>query len=420
MAANAADEKPASIARKDTRGNQPWSESLRNSLKNQMNMWLHRHRGRRLAAHLAALLLGPLLVAGAALGADLSKIALPAGFHIEQFASVDNAREMALGGVHDGRGVIYVGSFEAGDVYALEFADNKVVAKHLIAHGLNTPLGVAWHDDTLYVSEVSRVVKYPHIDEQLDHPPAAMVVTDQLPSETHHGGRFLAISKDGWLYVPVGMPCNVCKKDDTKYGVLTRMRLDGSDRQLLARGIRNTVGFDFSPVDGSVWFTDNGRDMMGDEIPSDKLNHLTAANQHFGFPYCDEGDIADPEFGSEHACSEFIAPVAKLGPHVATLGMRFYTGSMFPPEYRNNVFIAEHGSWNRSKKIGYRVARVSFKPDGSVASNEVFASGWLQVDLEGRETVSGRPTDVLVMPDGALLVSDDTGNAIYRISYKKP
>jgi glucose/arabinose dehydrogenase len=420
MAANATDEKPASIARKDACRNARRPKSFGNSLKNQSNMWLQRVNARRRSAWLLLTALALWLAAGGSLAGDLSKIALPPGFHIEQFAQLDNAREMALGGVHDGRGVIYVGSFEAGNVYALEFQNDKVIARHLIAHGLNTPLGVAWHDDTLYVSEVSRVVKYPHIDEQLEHPPAPVTVTDHLPSETHHGGRFLAISKDGWLYVPVGMPCNVCKKDDTQYGVLKRMRLDGSDQQLLARGIRNTVGFDFSPVDGSVWFTDNGRDMMGDEIPSDKLNHLTAVDQHFGFPYCDQGDIADPEFGSEHACREFIAPVVKLGPHVATLGMRFYTGDMFPPEYRNNIFIAEHGSWNRSKKIGYRVARVSFKPDGSVASSDVFASGWLQVDIEGRETVSGRPADVLVMPDGALLVSDDTGNAIYRISYRKP
>lgn len=393
---------------------------MQNSLKNQLNTLVPRpqQRFKQFARALAAA--AALMLCCTTSAADLSKIALPPGFHIEQFASVDNAREMALGGVHDKRGVIYVGSFEAGNVYALEFVADKVVAKHLIAHGLNTPLGVAWYDDTLYVSEVSRVVKYPHIDEQLEHPPTAVVVTDRLPNDNHHGGRFLAISKDGWLYVPVGMPCNVCKRDDTQYGILMRMRLDGRDQQLLARGIRNTVGFDFSPIDGSVWFTDNGRDMMGDEIPSDKLNHLTTADQHFGFPYCDQGDIADPEFGSEHACNQFTAPVVKLGPHVATLGMRFYTGSMFPAEYRNNIFIAEHGSWNRSKKIGYRVARVSFNPDGSVAGQDVFASGWLQVDLEGRETVSGRPTDVLVMPDGALLVSDDTGNAIYRISYQKP
>jgi glucose/arabinose dehydrogenase len=352
--------------------------------------------------------------------ADLSKIVLPPGFHIELLAELDNAREMALGGVHGTHSIVYVGSFEAGNVYALEIADNKLVAKHTIARGLNTPLGVAWHNDTLYVSEISRIVKFEHIDESLDHPPSPVTVYDQLPSETHHGGRFLAISPDGWLYVPVGMPCNVCKKDETRYGILQRMHLDGSGVQLVARGIRNTVGFDFSPTDGSVWFTDNGRDMMGDELPSDELDHLTAANQHFGFPYCHQGDLPDPEFGKEHACSEFVPPVVKTGPHVANLGMRFYTGNMFPPEYKNNVFIAEHGSWNRSKKIGYRVARVKLNADGSPAISDVFASGWLQVDVEGRESVSGRPADVLVMPDGALLVSDDAGNAIYRISYRHP
>jgi glucose/arabinose dehydrogenase len=377
-----------------------------------------RRLSRQALAWLASLCLAP--AASGAATADLSKIQLPPGFHIEKFAELDNAREMALGGVHGGRGVIYVGSFEAGNVYAVEFDGDKVVGKHLIAHGLNTPLGVAWRDDTLYVSEISRIVKYPHIDEHLDRPGDPIVVTDQLPSESHHGGRFLAISKDGWLYVPVGAPCNNCKKDETRYGVLTRMRLDGSDRQLMARGIRNTVGFDFSPIDGSLWFTDNGRDMLGDELPSDKLNHLTSANPHFGFPYCHQGDLPDPEFGHERPCSDFVPPVVKLGPHVASLGMRFYTGQMFPPEYRNSIFIAEHGSWNRSKKIGYRVARVAFNADGSVRSNDIFAQGWLQTDLEGRETVSGRPADVLVMPDGALLISDDTGGALYRVTYKQP
>ena len=361
------------------------------------------------------------LAAGAGAAPDLSKIVLPPGFHIEVFSDrVPNARELALGGMHDGKGVVYAGSFERGDVYALEIEDNHVTRVHTIAQGLELPIGVAWHDDTLYVSAVSRIIKFEHIDEHLNDPPQPVVVFDHLPAETHHGGRFLAFSPDGWLYVPVGAPCNVCKRDENQYGILERMHPDGSGVELMAKGIRNTVGFDFSPADGSAWFTDNGRDNMGDELPSDKLNHLTHPGQNFGFPYCHQGDLPDPEFGSQHPCSDFIPPVANLGPHVATLGMRFYTGKMFPQEYQGNIFVAEHGSWNRSKKIGYRVARVVLTPSGAAQAVSVFASGWLQVDVEGREHVSGRPDDVLVMPDGALLVSDDTAGAIYRITYQRP
>lgn len=375
----------------------------------------------RAAAQIA---LGFFLLAafGAAAAApDLSKIALPPGFHIEIFsADVPNARELALGGMHDGRGVVYAGSFERGAVYALEVENNHVTRVHTIAQGLELPIGVAWHADTLFVSAVSRIIRFEHIDEHLNDPPQPVVVFDRLPGETHHGGRFLAFSPDGWLYVPVGAPCNVCKRDENQYGILERMRPDGTDLQLVAKGIRNSVGFDFSPADGSVWFTDNGRDNMGDELPSDKLNHLTHAGQNFGFPYCHQGDLPDPEFGSQRPCSDFVPPIVNLGPHVASLGMRFYTGSMFPKEYQGNIFIAEHGSWNRSKKIGYRVARVVLTSTGTVAEASVFASGWLQVDVEGHEHVSGRPDDVLVMPDGALLVSDDTAGAIYRITYQKP
>jgi glucose/arabinose dehydrogenase len=378
---------------------------IENQLNNVFTTMFAGFLGRALKLALAgALLLATSLGSEALAYTDLSQITLPPGFHIELFTDqTPNAREMALGGFHGGKGVVYVGSFERGNVYALEISSNHVTRVDVIAQRLELPIGVAWRDDTLYVSAVSRIIKFEHIDEHLNDPPQPVVVTDKLPSETHHGGKFLAFSKDGWLYVPVGAPCNVCKRDENQYGILERMRPD------------------FSPSDGSLWFTDNGRDNMGDELPSDKLNHLTHPIENFGFPYCHQGDLPDPEFGAQKPCSEFVPPMAKLGAHVATLGMRFYTGTMFPKEYRGNIFVAEHGSWNRSKKIGYRVARVVLSPSGSsVQSTDVFAQGWLQVDPDGREHVSGRPDDVLVMPDGALLVSDDTAGAIYRITYSPP
>jgi glucose/arabinose dehydrogenase len=238
-----------------------------------------------------------------------------------------------------------------------------------------------------------------------------VVVSDKFPSEKHHGWKYLRFSLDGWLYVPVGAPCNVCEPDE-HHALIARIRPDGSGYEVFARGVRNSVGFDFDPVTKELWFTDNGRDMMGDDMPSDELNHAPRAGMHFGFPYCHQGDTPDPNYG-RRPCSDFTPPVVKLGPHVASLGMRFYTGAQFPAEYRNNIFIAEHGSWNRSSKIGYRIARVVLE-GGKVTKHEVFAEGWLQ-----GESAWGRPVDIEVMRDGSLLVSDDQAGAIYRISYKR-
>ncbi|MES1161822.1 MAG: PQQ-dependent sugar dehydrogenase, partial [Rhizobacter sp.] len=253
------------------------------------------------------------------------------------------------------------------------------------------------------------------IDDRLKSPPAPAVVTDRLPSETSHGWKYLAFGPDGRLYVPVGAPCNICEPS-AKHGLIMRMQPDGSEPEIVARGVRNSVGLDWSPVDRSLWFTDNGRDMMGDDVPSDELNHVTKAGQHFGYPYCHQGDVPDPEFGKLHRCDEFVPPAAKLGAHVASLGMRFYTGTQFPAEYRGNIFIAEHGSWNRTERSGYRVVRVVLDAQGRVVQQEPFVQGWLERSADGKETVSGRPVDVLVMPDGALLISDDDGGAIYRVS----
>jgi len=310
------------------------------------------------------------------------------GFHIEVLTdAVPNARQMALGRYVDGRGVLYVGSMGAGNIYAVELDQGRAKAVHIIASGLPMPVGVAYRGGRLYVSAVSRILRLDGIDDRLSDPPAPVVVTDRFPGATHHGWKFIAFGPDGWLYVPVGAPCNICDPD-ARFANIQRMKPDGSAVEVVARGVRNSVGFDWNPSDHSLWFTDNGRDMMGDELPSDELNHVTKSGQHFGYPYCHQGDTPDPEFGSKRKCNEFVPPVVKLGPHVAALGMRFYTGRQFPDAYRNNVFIAEHGSWNRSKKIGYRVVRVVLDRQGRVVQLEPFVDGW-QRDAGGKESVWG-------------------------------
>ena len=239
------------------------------------------------------------------------------------------------------------------------------------------------------------------------------MVTDRYPRDRHHGWKFIAFGPDGWLYVPVGAPCNVCMPPGPLHETITRMKPDGSAIEVFARGVRNSVGFDWRPGSHDLWFTDNGRDWMGDDRPPDELNHAPKPGLHFGFPHCHGRALADPQFGRDKSCADFTPPAAELGPHVAALGMRFYTGAMFPPEYRGRIFIAEHGSWNRSTPIGYRVTTVRLEGD-RVVGYEPFATGW----LADNGHVAGRPVDVLVMPDGALLVSDDHAGAIYRITYR--
>jgi glucose/arabinose dehydrogenase len=366
----------------------------------------------------SALMLGACLhpSAGAA-GVQLDKLRVPPGFRVELLTgAVPNAREMALGRFADGKGVLYVGSMSEGKVYAVELDAGKAGAVHTIASHLEMPTGLAWRDGSLYVAAVSRILRFDAIDDHLDPAPAPVVVSDRFPGETHHGWKFIAFGPDGKLYVPVGAPCNICEPDP-RHGVIQRMNSDGSGLETVARGVRNSVGFDWSPVDRTLWFTDNGRDMMGDDVPSDELNHITRPGQNFGYPYCHAGDVPDPEFGARHACSEFTPPAAKLGAHVASIGMRFYTGTQFPPAYRGNAFIAEHGSWNRSKKSGYVVVRVAIDREGHAVGPEPFVQGWLQVDANGNESVWGRPADVQPLPDGSLLVSDDLAGAIYRVRY---
>ncbi len=368
---------------------------------------------------LVAIALGLAVVGAGAAGAQdipLDKITVPDGFTIEVYASdVPNARSMALSPT----GTLFVSTRRAGIVYAVLDRDQDQTADEVItiATGLNTPNGVAIRDGALFVAELNRILRYDDIEARLGNPPAPVVVYDALPSERMHGWKFIRFGPDGKLYVPVGAPCNICDRtgEDERFATITRMNPDGGEHEVFAHGIRNSVGFDWHPVTGELWFTSNGRDRLGDDVPGDTLNHAPEIGMHFGYPFCHQGDIPDPEFGEQRACDEFTPPAEILGPHVASLGMRFYDGSMFPNRYRNQIFIAEHGSWNRSPAAGHTGYRITVATlDGNrVTDYAVFAEGWLDPD----NTSWGRPTDIQVMPDGALLVTDDRVGAIYRISY---
>jgi glucose/arabinose dehydrogenase len=339
----------------------------------------------------------------------IERLQLPAGFHISIFsADVPNARELAIGA----RGTVFVGSRGEGKVYALvdEDHDGRADTVHVITRGLTMPAGVAFHDGDLYVSAVSRILVFRDIEDHLDQPLEPEVVVSDLPTDRHHGWKFIAFGPDGKLYVPIGAPCNVCER--AGYAKILRMDADGSHREDVAFGIRNTVGFDWQPGTKQLWFTDNGRDLLGDDLPSDELNRVSRTGEHFGFPFCHQGDTLDPEFGKDRQCKDYTPPVLKLGAHVASLGMRFYGGTMFPPSYRGAAIIAEHGSWNRSKKSGYRVMTVRLE-GAHVLSYVPLIDGFME-----DEKSWGRPADVLVMPDGALLVSDDQAGAIYRVTYR--
>ncbi|HEV7716696.1 MAG TPA: PQQ-dependent sugar dehydrogenase [Steroidobacteraceae bacterium] len=347
---------------------------------------------------------------------SLEGVKLPPGFQIEVYTDqVPLAREMAFGP----KGTLFVGSLRAmatpsaDKVYAVRTVNGKRVVTTLLK-GLNNPNGVAVRDGALYVAEVNRITRYDDIEAHLDKPPKGVEIA-KLPPEQHHGWRYIAFGPDGKLYVPIGGPCNVCDKDKDGYAQILRMNADGSGREIIAHGVRNSVGFAWQPDTDKFYFTDNGRDMLGDNVPDCELNRLDKIGAHFGFPYCHAGSVVDPEFGTLGSCASAVAPVQKLGPHVAPLAVRFYTGAQFPAEYKNTAFIAQHGSWNRSTPIGYRIMQVKLDGD-RVASYEPFLTGWLSSD---GTKVSGRPVDLQLLPDGSMLVSDDQEGAIYRISYKK-
>lgn len=334
----------------------------------------------------------------------LATLRVPPGFSVELVARVPNARGLAL----SPKGILYVGSRGLGTLSAVDLNhENRVT---VLATKLEMPTGVAYQNGTLYFSTVSKIFKLPKIDENLSRPPVPILVTDQLPDEGKHGWKYLGFGPDGKLYVPVGAPCNVCDKDKNGFATLRRMNPDGTKMEIIARGIRNTVGFTWHPKSGELWFTDNGRDWMGDDIPADELNRLTKVGSHFGFPYCQGGDL--PDYGTARKCSEFVPPVQKLGAHVAALGVRFGAKTNFPEPYRSGVFIAEHGSWNRSKKAGYRISFVALNEQLTPVKYESFLEGFLE-----KEKAWGRPVDLEVEPSGSLLVSDDEAGAIYRVKY---
>jgi glucose/arabinose dehydrogenase len=366
-----------------------------------------------LAAVMVLLLNVPVgFAAGRSADLPLELVKMPAGFRIDIYATdIPNARSMAL----SPQGTLFVGTRKAGKVYAVldrngDFRADEVVT---LAKGLNMPNGVAFRNGALYVAEVSRVWRYDNIEKQIHSPPEPVIVSDEFPSDQHHGWKYIAIGPDEMLYVPVGAPCNICEKDDPRYSTIMRMKLDGSGLEVFTRGVRNTVGFDWHPQTKELWFTNNGRDWMGDDLPPDTLHHAPLKGIHFGFPYCHAGDIPDPQYGKKRSCNEFARPAMKLGAHVAPLGMKFYTGTMFPSTYRHQIFIAEHGSWNRSVPIGYRITLAVFDKNNALRY-ETFAEGWLQ-----KNKAWGRPVDIIEMNDGSLLVSDDRADVIYRITFKK-
>jgi glucose/arabinose dehydrogenase len=348
-----------------------------------------------------------------------STITLPQGFSIGLYAdNVPDARSMTLAP----DGTLFLGSREnPGVVRALadRNGDHRIDEVITIASGLNMPNGVAFRDGSLYVAEVSRILRFDRVLDYVKTPaagrPALMpvVLNDKLPTDRAHGWKYLSFGPDGLLYFQIGAPGNVVERPDP-YATIVRMNRDGSALEIVARGVRNSVGMDWHPGSRELWFTDNGRDRLGDEIPHDELNHAPKAGLHFGYPYCHQGDVLDPDFGAGRSCATYVPPAQKLGPHVAALGMKFYTGAMFPAEYRGQIFIAQHGSWNRTPQagpIGYRLMVVKLSGNRVVAY-ETFAEGWL---VGGQAW--GRPVDVLQLPDGSLLVSDDEAGVIYRITY---
>ena len=340
----------------------------------------------------------------------LDKIVLPEGFKIEVYAEVPNARSMAL----SPEGTLFVGT-QKNSVYAIpdKNKDGKADKVFEIVSDLDAPNGVAFRNGSLFIGAISTIYRIDNIETDLANPAKPVVVYDKFPSDKHHGYKFIAFGPDGKLYVPVGAPCNVCEPKKPVYASITRMNADGSDFEIFASGVRNTVGFDWNPTTKEIWFTDNGRDLMGNDIPNDELNTAPKAGMHFGFPYCHQGDILDPELGKGKNCSDYTAPVKLMGPHVAALGMRFNKENNFPVEYKNAIFIAEHGSWNRTTPIGYRIAVVKMDANGNPEDPQIFAEGWLQ----NVRDVSGRPVDIQFLPEGSMLVSDDFSGVIYKISY---
>ena len=360
----------------------------------------------------AAMKMAPIAQAPVPTAADkLPKLTAPAGFKVETWASgILDARALRRGD----KGTIFVSSlFLAGKIYAVTGPTGKGEVK-TIASGLELPSGLEYHNGALYVATPKQVMRYDKIEDNLDKPPAPTVMFDKLPGDAHHGWKYLRFGPDGKLYVPVGAPCNICEVDADKHALILRVNADGSSPEVVARGVRNSVGFDFHPRTKELWFTDNQRDWLSEDFPLDELNRVAnPGKDNFGYPYCHSGTMVDPEFGWGKTCDGYVKPAALLGAHSAPLGMRFYTGTAFPQKYRNAIFIARHGPWNRTQKFA-DVSVAYVDANNRVTSVEPFVTGWVKDN-----TSLGRPVDVLVMPDGSLLISDDHNGAIYRVSYGK-
>lgn len=338
-----------------------------------------------------------------------AKLKLPPGFNIEVYASgIANTRSLRVGD----KGTVFVGSRFGNKVTAIVKKDGKTELK-TVAQGLYRPNGLAYKNGTLYIAELSQISKIDKVEDVLDNPPKPTVIYSDLPKDEPHGWKFIGIGPDNKLYIPVGQPGNNVMPPAT-HAQIRRINLDGTGMEVVARGVRNTVGFDWNPVSKQLYFSDNGRDWASEDLPEDELNRVAKTGEHFGSPYCYQGNFLDPEFGWGRSCSEFTKPLMLTGPHSAGLGLRFYTGKMFPKKYENAIFLARHGSWNRSKKVGGDVIVVYLNKNGTVKSWEPFLTGFL-VD----NSYIGRPVDVEIMKDGSMLVSDDWNGVIYRISYGK-
>ncbi len=342
----------------------------------------------------------------------LSQLHLPAGFSISIFADhLPNARSLALGD----DGLIYVGTRQEAKVYAVQDQNGDGIAEKqwVIASDLYMPNGVAYKDGALYVAQPHRIIRFDHIGKHLDHPPKPVVIFDQLPAKAHHGWRYLRFGPDHKLYSAVGAPCNICEPQQKIEASLVRLNPDGSEFEILAQGVRNSVGFDWQPHTQNLFFTENGRDELGDDVPPDELNRWTKIGEHFGFPYCHGGKIADPEFGQKQSCQSFTPPLWTFKAHNAPLGIHFYSGKLFPQLYQQQLFVALHGSWNRSQPDGYRVDVIHFQNQQPI-SQQVFIEGWLTADGK----VLGRPVDILPLANGKLLISDDKLGVIYQVSFQ--
>ena len=340
---------------------------------------------------------------------QLDKLTVPKGFKLEVFASgMVNARSLARGD----KGTIFVSTRLLDRIYAITEKGGKREVKPLFK-GLFRPNGLAFKNGTLYIAELNKIVKVPDIENHLDNPPQPTVIYDDLPSDEAHGWKYLTIGPDNKFYFQVGAPCNICMPPDDRHAQIRRMNLDGTGVEVIAKGIRQVVGMDFHPVTHVLYFSENQRDWLSEDLPNDKLNRLLhPGKDFFGFPYCHQGNIPDPVFGWGRGCDGVTKPIALLGPHAAPLGVRFYTGKMFPKEYHDALFIVRHGSWNKTHKIGGDIEVAFLKPDGTVRTIKPFLTGFLRDNK-----YIGRPVDMLQMPDGSLLISDDYAGAVYRLSY---